>query len=550
MIKSDVWDLIKRFCITNKGTISFYVLFSVFGHAIESLAIPKLLAKIFTEINDLEKLKKNIFYFIVIFTVQKIFYVLSNFMNRKIEPNLTSFLTVEFVQGIFRKYESTHKPIDVAITLEKITCIRQALEDSIYYIYKMVPVIIVLIITLITIFFVNIKLGLFVMTSVICLIIVVIMIKKPKDDGHAKDAMFNYLEDIFLNVDLVSSSENGISVAEKNIIKRVEDLKKSKTKTVLRVGYNQAIGYFLATVLYLASIIFLYKLYKNGEIIAKTFEANLLILGQLFKLTYDMAYYLPDFMRNIQIIKTNGIFVSELFSYKSKMGKLISLKRTNISFDNVSYGYDNNNNILNNFSYTIPVGTMLALYGKSGSGKTTFTNLILDILQPISGNVYLDNYTTTELDKRSIKRCISNVSQDTSSLMQTSIYKNIIYSFEDTPELKSKILTIIEEYNISKIFNNPNFLDINVDKGGTSLSGGQRQIVHLLHAVINDNAKVIILDEPTSALDEESKYNILDLLKRLNSEGRTIIIITHDNSVRKICDKSLLFSKGNNPREI
>ena len=150
MVDSNVWDLIKKFCLNNKGTISSYVLFSVSTQTIEAIAIPRLLAKIFTEINDFEALKRNIFYFLVVFSVQKIFYVLSNFMNRKIEPSLTSFLTVEFVQGIFRKYEATHKPIDVAITMEKITCIRQALEDCIYYIYKLVPVIIVLIITLVT----------------------------------------------------------------------------------------------------------------------------------------------------------------------------------------------------------------------------------------------------------------------------------------------------------------------------------------------------------------------------------------------------------------
>lgn len=547
----DVWNLVKRFCIDNKIIISSYVLFSVFGHAIESIVIPRVLAKLFTEINDLEALKKNIFYFIVVFSVQKIFYVMSNFMNRKIEPNLTSFLTVEFVQGVFNKYEATHKPIDVALTMEKITCIRQALEDSIYYIYKLVPVVIVLIITLITVFFVNIKLGFFVLASILCLIIVVIMIKKPKDDTKVKDAMFRYLEDIFINIDLVSSSENGICIAEKNIKERVENLRKLKTKTSFMVGYNQAIGYLLATFLYLGSIIFLYKIYKKKEVSTKMFEANLLTLGQLYKLTYDMSYYLPDFMRNMRIINNNGKFISELFSYKCKVGKVIKLNNLNINFSNVTYKHKSSNIIiLDNFSYTISEGTMIALYGKSGSGKSTFTNLILDIIQPNMGNIYLDEYSTNELNKKSIKKYISNVAQNTSSLLQDTIYNNIIFGFEDSPELKTKIVNIVQEYNISKIFNSNNFLDIKVEKNGTSLSGGQRQIVHLLHSLINEEAKVLILDEPTSALDEESKNNVLNLLKRLNQEGRTIIVITHDDTVKEICDKTLYFSKGSNPREI
>lgn len=546
MVDSNVWDLIKKFCINNKGTISSYVLFSVLGHTIEAIAIPRLLAKIFTEIDDFEDLKKNIFYFLVVFSVQKIFYVLSNFMNRKIEPSLTSFLTVEFVQGIFRKYEATHKPIDVAITMEKITCIRQALEDCIYYIYKLVPVIIVLIITLVTIFYISIKLGLFVLTSILCLIIVVIMIKKPKDDTKAKDAMFKYLEDIFINIYLVSSSENGIATAEKNIVSQVENLKQARIRTSFRVGYNQAIGYLLATFLYVGSIIFLYKLYRKGEVSTKTFEANLLTLGHLYKLAYDMAYYLPDFMRNVQIIKSNGVFVSELFSYRSKVGKSLELKNIDITFDNVSFNYKGNK-ILDKFSYTIPEGSMLALWGKSGSGKSTFTNLMLDILQAKEGNIYLGEQSITDLNKKTIKKYISNVAQNTSSLMTTSIYENIIFGFEDSIELRNTIEEIAVKYNITKIFNYTNFLDVQVDKGGTSLSGGQRQIIHLLHAVINPHAKVIILDEPTSALDEESKNNILRLLSDLNNQGRTIIVITHDDIVKKTCNRTLTFRKGSNP---
>ena len=128
-----------------------------------------------------------------------------------------------------------------------------------------------------------------------------------------------------------------------------------------------------------------------------------------------------------------------------------------------------------------------------------------------------------------------------------SVYDNIIFGLEDSEELRYKIENIIEEYELKTIFNGVDFLDMNVSKGGSSLSGGQKQIIHFLHAIISDTAKIIILDEPTSALDEQSKSNILRLIEDLNEQGRTILIITHDSSVFDICSSAFSFASGRNP---
>lgn len=546
MAESEVWKLIKKFCIQNSGTISWYILFSAMGKAIETLLIPRLLAKIFTEVNDFEALKKNIFFFLIVFTVEKILYLASTYINKRIEPQLTSFLTVEFIEAIFRKYETTHMPIDVAVTMEKINIIRQVLEDLIYYVYKLIPVLIVLVVTVISVFVVNIKLGFFVLTSMIALTIILCSIPKPKDNTREKDAMYVYMEDIFRNMEIISSNEGGLPTAKRGITSRVKSLGRNRTKTGNKVGFNQGIGYLVSTLLYVGSIIFLYKLYKKGEVSTKTFEAYILTLGHLFKLAYDISYYLPDFMHNIQVLMHNAPFINELFSYKHKDGIDVDIPSSDIVFDNVTFGFSSSN-ILTNFDYRIHRGDMLALYGTSGSGKTTFTNLVLDILQPTEGDIFIGEYAVEQLSKKSIRCHIANVAQNTTSLLRISIYSNIIYGFEDTPQLRAKVEALTQEYNLHRIFVHPNFLDLPVGKGGLTLSGGQKQIVHLLHAAINNKAEVIILDEPTSALDSVSKQDIIRLIRVLNEEGRTIILITHDPQIKSICKSVLSFQAGRNP---
>jgi ABC-type multidrug transport system fused ATPase/permease subunit len=545
-MKDDIWNLIKRFCIKTKVPLTFYVVLSALAHAIETLVIPKLLARIFTSVNDFVALRTNIIYFLVVFSVQKLLYVGSNFMSKRIEPTLTGFLNVEFIEAVFKKYEATHLPIDVTITMEKITIIRTILEDMIYYVYKLVPVLLILIITIITVFMLNYKLGFFVLGSAIILITIVLMIKRPKDDTHERDALYRYIEDIFQNMDLISSTENGIDVAKKAIMDKSAHLRRNKMSITMRVGINQAIGYFTATVLYVGAISYLYVLYKRGEVSVKNFEAYILTLANMYRLIFDMAYYLPDFMRGLQMLKNNGYFINELFSYKSKGGIDCHLANYDINLNEVSFGFGDNI-LLDKFSYTIKEGDLLALYGASGSGKTTFTQLILDILQPNEGEIKIGEYSTKELSKKSIRHHIANLCQNTTSLLQTTIYENIIYGFEDSEELRARVEELVTQYEIGRIFNDPNFLDITVRKGGTSLSGGQKAMIHLCHVLIDYKFKILILDEPTSALDPISKSNVMRLIKDLNNKGKTILIITHDDEVRDMCKSFLNFRTGKNP---
>ena len=121
-------------------------------------------------------------------------------------------------------------------------------------------------------------------------------------------------------------------------------------------------------------------------------------------------------------------------------------------------------------------------------------------------------------------------------------------------DVVNHIKNIMTQFNLYDIFINLDinlppwsFLYSNVGKSGSNLSGGQKQIIHLLRIELNDFTKIVILDEPTSHLDSVSRDKIFALIKYINSKGKTILIITHDDYFKEFSDKVLEFYKDKNP---
>lgn len=541
-------DLVRKFCHENPVSVYGSILFSIASHTVETLIIPKLLAEIFTSVDDMKLLKRNIIIFLIALAVEKLLYMISNYLSSLIEPALTTFLTTEFVRAVLVKYETTHSPIEIAITMDKINVIRTNLEDVMYYAcFKLIPLIAVLIITGFNIFRTNKKLGICVFIALFILGFVLYNLSDPDDTIRERDTVNEFIEDIFQNLELVSSTQSGITRAYADMIDKIKHFYDSRLQSVKVTTFNQNVGYVLSFVLYVFVILYLYSLYSNKEVTTKQFEMYLLVIGRVFEITYGLAYYLPSFIRSYLILKTCDDFVRELFSYSVKPGlDLNTLATHDLNFGNVSFAF-NNNTILDRFSIAIPSGSLVALYGPSGSGKSTFANLVLDNIQPSEGNIYLDTHNLKDLNKNSIKKYITSVKQNTTSLLQTSIYDNITYGLEQTPQLKAEIYQLVHDYNIVDVFGDVNFFDIIVSKGATELSGGQKQIIHLLHCAFNPTARVIILDEPTSALDEQTKRSVIDIIRHLHNQGKTILIITHDPEVRNICQRVILFNRTSNP---
>ena len=284
--------IIKHYIANHKKIVFGSIILSAISHGIETLIIPKRLAAIFSCTEDLKLLKTNIIKFLAVVGCEKIVYTTSNYLSAKIEPTLSNYVTEVFMQGIFRKYEVTRKPIDIAISMEKISAIRSALEDLMYYIcFKIIPSTIVLVITLYTICKLNKKLGIAVIISVIILFIVIWILPHPVKTILLKDKLSEHIESIFKNIELISSTHGGVKKAFNGIRNRSERYYSIREKSLNTTSNNQTISYIIAFILYSCVVIMLYKLLKNNEIKKVDFDAHLLIIGRLFEIVYNISYY-------------------------------------------------------------------------------------------------------------------------------------------------------------------------------------------------------------------------------------------------------------------
>lgn len=207
-----------------------------------------------------------------------------------------------------------------------------------------------------------------------------------------------------------------------------------------------------------------------------------------------------------------------------------------------TYGKGNNSlEALKGINLTINNGEMLAVMGASGSGKTTLLNIIGTIDRPTSGEYYLDSVRMDELSVKEMavfrNRIFGFVMQDYALISHYSAIKNIMlplhYTKLSRTEKKLRAMRLIEAMK----------LENRKDALPSQMSGGQKQRVAIARALVND-AKILLCDEPTGALDSATAMDIITILKNLNSEGRTVVIVTHDHSIAQKCDRIVEIRDG------
>ncbi|MBI2638838.1 ABC transporter ATP-binding protein [Candidatus Peregrinibacteria bacterium] len=215
------------------------------------------------------------------------------------------------------------------------------------------------------------------------------------------------------------------------------------------------------------------------------------------------------------------------------------LKRA-IEFCNVSFSYRKEREVLREISVAIPAGKMVALVGRSGSGKSTFVNLLLRSFDPQSGEICIDGHDISTVTQKSLRDQMAIVSQEV-DLFSRTIGENISYGKPDA--LAHEISQAAKlAYAHDFIMKMPEGYQTMVGERGVKLSGGERQRIGIARAILR-NPRILILDEATSHLDTESERMVQRATQHL-TEGRTTIVIAHRLSTILHADKILVFDRG------
>lgn len=196
---------------------------------------------------------------------------------------------------------------------------------------------------------------------------------------------------------------------------------------------------------------------------------------------------------------------------------------------------------LKNITLNIEEGEFIAIMGKSGSGKSTLLNILGKVSQPSNGKYFFDGEDVSKLSSSRAaafrSKNIGFVVQHFALIQEMTVYQNIalpmIYKKYSSKRIKERVSELL---NLLEIEDKKN-------KYPSELSGGQCQRVAIARAIAT-NPKLLLADEPTGALDEMTGLKIMEILKKLNDNGITILIVTHDADVARCCKRQLYMKEG------
>ena len=226
--------------------------------------------------------------------------------------------------------------------------------------------------------------------------------------------------------------------------------------------------------------------------------------------------------------------------YNDENAPSLKLKNATLEFKNISFTYPDGTHALKNLSAKIEGGKKVGLVGISGSGKSTFLNLIPRFFNLKHGTILIDDQNINNINLNSLRKEISIVSQDV-ILFDDTIRSNILYgnASASNDEIINACKFAAAQDFVEKL---PNKYETIIGENGIKLSGGQKQRLSIARAILKDSP-IILLDEATSSLDSESEAVIQKAIENL-TKNKTTIIIAHRLSTIMNCDKILVFDSG------
>lgn len=207
-----------------------------------------------------------------------------------------------------------------------------------------------------------------------------------------------------------------------------------------------------------------------------------------------------------------------------------------IKFNNVVKVFEPNLVVLQDISFEVKRGEFVCVVGKSGAGKTTLMNLILGTEKPTSGEIFIDGQNISKIDSNTlqkIRRKIGGIHQDYRLLSNKNVFENVSYIMEVEGKNKEEI-----NENVPKILEIVGLIDMQ-NRFPNELSGGEQQRLSVARALIND-PEIILADEPTGNLDPYNTYEVISLLEKMNSFGKTIILSSHDKEIINKLEKRVI----------
>ncbi|MDC0485951.1 ABC transporter ATP-binding protein/permease [Flavobacteriaceae bacterium] len=326
-------------------------------------------------------------------------------------------------------------------------------------------------------------------------------------------------------------------VFEKGVEELYQNVKKSLTATALMTSSSTfLLGLASAGIMGMGGYFIMNNTMTYGEFVSFTLFLGFMIapIVQMSNIGSQLTEAFAGLDRTQELMR-----IPEENNLEIRTLKLNQIEG-NVSFKNISFSYDDKTDVLHDISFEAPKGSVTALVGSSGSGKSTIAGLATAFLNPNSGKVLIDGVDLAKVDLKSFRSQLGVVLQD-DFLYEGTIRENILFPRPNATE--EELLVAVEGAYVNEFTDRfEEGLDTLIGERGVKLSGGQRQRISIARALLA-KPKIVILDEATSNLDTQSEAFIQKSLAVLMCD-RTTFVIAHRLSTIQKADQILVVEEG------
>lgn len=413
---------------------------------------------------------------------------------------------------------------------------------------KLVEIVLMIIFYMIFLANINIFFAVSVILSIIASGIIATKMSKSKYKMFSDITKLNQKRDYLEQIpkDKIAHQEYQSNRLYKPLFIRYKDAYKEAQNGYLKIhrftilSEAKSLGLFVITIF--LSYLYLSIKIMDGTTVVGTVVSLMIIFDKLYGKTVELSYYISNHTEDIFVI--NEYY--EIMEYEeTQINERYSCEDSSIQFENISYCYpQSETKALDHLNLSIRTGEKIAIVGENGSGKTTFSNILLGLLTDFDG--------TIKIGSDSFSRCNPPMTQMAQSMnqdftvYQTSIRNNIL--FGKNKELDDEQLyKILDMVGIKEFVNSlPEKLETNIgqlEENGIELSKGQEQKIAAARIIANSSTPVWIFDEPTAYLDPLAEIEMYQFLYELSS-SKTMIFISHRLGFAPMADRIIVFEKG------
>ncbi len=531
--------------------LTIYIIVTLLSYPMESILLPNMYSSFFDTIKKDQRTQTFVKYFLILTTILLITYSsasLQHYYESKLLPEINAHYIDFIYSNLIKKYKNQYSDLDMGSIIGKMTSIptiiRELTSDLAAWI---LPRVLAIIIINIYFFFIHWKLGL-VSLILIGIFIIINFNTFDKCIYHSSirqqtmDKKNSEINDKLNNLYSIYSSgdiDYEIESYQTNTIK----LKNKHSNALKCVNHNKIINMIFLITLFIIINAYITFLYKSGEISYNMLVALFITVIYYIPCFYNVSESIPDVTHYLGVLNNYDSFLSDLIKVDKDDNDDnrpdIIISNGNIKINKLYFDYNGTRPLFKNIDLNINGGQHVVFVGESGNGKSTLIKLIMGYYKVDDNMIFIDGQDINKINIESLRKEISFVNQN-SKLFNSSIYDNISYGNGLTHD---EIDNMIQKLGVGRIFIGlRDGLNSNVGINGDQLSGGQKQMVHILRAMGKKN-KICIMDEPTASIDVNNRELVIKAINQM-SKAKTLLLITHDEALLKSCNRVIRISNG------